>query len=187
MTKRITKKASEEEKIAPAHGVKEKTAAQEAKSPSQPLKTLYEREMERYRVFLQHGFDVAYKYYGFSLFHSLSNGEKVEILKKLGFEPKNPGDFYNLGCVAAKREDYAAARNYFEKTIELAADFEEAYYNLALTLESMGREKDAIRNWEIYNEFLDEDSSEALLVSQHIEELKGTSVEAKRTDPNKES
>jgi tetratricopeptide (TPR) repeat protein len=111
----------------------------------------------------------------------------VEILKKLGFEPKNPGDFYNLGCVAARREDYAAARNYFEKTIELAADFEEAYYNLALTLESMGREKDAIRNWEIYNEFLDEDSSEALLVSQHIEELKGTSVEAKRTDPNKES
>jgi tetratricopeptide (TPR) repeat protein len=181
MTKRITK-ASQEEKSAQGTSVKEKTTAQEEKSPSQPQKSLYEKEMERYRIFLQHGFDVAYKYYGFSLFHSLSNEEKVEILKKLGFEPKNPEDFYNLGCMAAKREDFAAARNFFEKTIALAADFEQAYYNLALTLESLGQDKDAIRNWEIYNEFLDEDSSDTLLVSQHIAELKGTKAESKGTE-----
>jgi len=187
MTKRATKKTSEDEKAAPPAGEEKKTATREEKPLSQSLKTLYEREMERYRVFLQHGFDVAYKYYGFSLFHSLSNEEKVDILKKLGFEPKNPEDFYNLGCMAAKKDDYRAARNFFEKTIELAADFEEAYYNLALTLENLGEENEAITNWEIYNEFLDEDSSEALLVSQHIEELKGPKPESKRTDSNKES
>jgi len=187
MTKKTSKKAAEEEKLAPSAKESGTTSSEQGKSAPQSLKNLYEREMERYRVFLEHGFDVAYKYYGFTLFHSLSNEEKVEILKKLGFEPKNPEDFYNLGCMSAKKEDYTAARNYFERTIELAADFEQAYYNLALTLERMGEEEAAIKNWEIYSEFLDEDSTEALLISQHLEELRGGKSESKRTDSNKES
>ena len=187
MTKRITKKAVEEQKVSAQAGEQGKNISEEGKSAHQPLKNLYEKEIERYRSFLEHGFDVAYQYYGFTLFHSLSNEEKVEILKKLGFEPRNPEDFYNLGCMAAKREDYAAARNYFEKTIGLAADFEEAYYNLAFVLENLEEEKAALENWGIYNEFLDEDSAEALLISQHIQELKGSLSGSKRTDSNEES
>lgn len=157
-------------------------SAKEALSAPFPQKNLHERELERYRVFLQYGFDVAYKYYGFSLFHSLFPEEKVEIMQKLGFKPKNPEDYYNLGCLAAQKEDYVSACKFFEKTIDMAADFEEAYFNLAITQENLGEEEDAIQNWEIYSEFLDEDSSEALLISQRIEELKAAHTVSKKKD-----
>ena len=160
----------------------EDDSAKEAPSTDLSQKNLYQRELERYHVFLQYGFDVAYKYYGFSLFHSLLPEEKVEIMQKLGFEPKNPEDFYNLGCLAAQKEDYVSAREYFEKTIDMAADFEEAYFNLAITKENLGEEEDAIQNWEIYSEFLDEDSSEALLISQRIEDLKAAQTVSKKKD-----
>ena len=162
-----------------------KVKAKEDTSSSKPAKSLYEKELDHYRMFLEHGFDTAYNYYGFSLFHSLSPEEKVEIFKKLGFEPKTPEDFYNLGCLSARDEDYQTARKFFEKTIDMAADFEEAYYNLALTLEKLGKDKAAIENWELYSEFLDDDSSEALLISQHLEELKGTKSIAKTKSSRK--
>jgi len=142
---------------------------------AQPQKNLYEREVERYRHHLQRGgFDAAYPMYGFTLIHSLQPEEKVDIFQKLGFDPKTPEDFYNLGCVAAKKEDFIKAREYFEQTIDLAPDFEEAYYNLAIVLENLGQESEAVEKWEIFCEFLDEDSTEATIVTQHLEELKKT-------------
>lgn len=157
-------------------------ASKETASALIEQKNLYEKEMEKYRIFLQYGFDVAYKYYGFSLFHSLTPEEKVDIMQKLGFEPRNPEDYYNLGCLAAQKGDFLNASKYFQKTIEIAADFEEAYYNLAITQENLGEEQDAIQNWEMYSEFLDEDSSEALLISQHIADLKTTQSSSKKKD-----
>ena len=148
--------------------------------PSQPPKSLYTMEIDRYRTFLKRGFNTAYKFYGFTLFHSLAPEEKVELFQKLGFEPKNPEDFYNLGCLAAQKEDYTTARDFFQKTLDVAADFEEAYYNLALTQEHLGDEKAAIHNWEMYNEFLDEDSSEAIVISEHLAELKAFKTETKK-------
>ena len=186
MSRKANKKSAEQDKKTAAEKT-EQTSAPESEGTSPPPKNLYEKEIERYRVFLQHGFDVAYKYYGFTLFHSLSNEEKVDIMQKLGFEPKNPEDFYNLGCLAAQNNDFNQARKYFEKTIELAADFEEAYFNLAMTHESLGNEKAAIENWEIYSEFLDEDSSEAIHISQHIDEIKSGKLETKPKDSDKES
>jgi len=171
-TQKTTKKSesTQKEKKSLAEDKKKKT--KEEAAPPQPQKNLYEKELERYRVFLQHGFEVAYKYYGFTLFHSLSPEEKVDIMQKLGFKPQNPEDYYNLGCLAAQNEDFKAARDYFQKTIELAADFEEAYYNLAITEEQLGNDEAALENWEIYSEFLDEDSPETLIISQHIDEIK---------------
>lgn len=150
--------------------------APEAEAQSaQPQKNLYEREVDRYRHYLQRGgFEAAYPMYGFTLIHSLQPEEKVEMFQKLGFDPKTPEDFYNLGCVAAKKEDFVKAREYFEKTIELAPDFEQAYYNLAIVLENLGLESEAAEKWEIFCEFLDENSSEATIVTQHLEELKKT-------------
>ncbi|MBN1899912.1 hypothetical protein JW926_01140 [Candidatus Sumerlaeota bacterium] len=160
----------------------QKDAPQKTEAASLAQKNLYEKELEKYRVFLQYGFDVAYKYYGFSLFHSLTAEEKVETMQKLGFEPRNPEDFYNLGCLAAQKDDYVNASKFFQKTIEMAPDFEEAYYNLAISQENLGEEKEAIENWETYSEFLEEDSSEALLISQRIEELKSSHTPAKKKD-----
>ena len=180
-TKKTSNKTEEVKATSEAKAVK---AVEESSHP-QPQKSLYDKEIERYRLFLQRGFDTAYKYYGFTLFHSLSPEEKVELFQKLGFDPQNSEDYYNLGCLAVTKEDYAVARNSFEKTIELAADFEEAYYNLALTQEKLGNDKAAIENWEIYNEFLEEDSSEALLISQHIDDLKATKTETETKSSSK--
>lgn len=140
--------------------------------PSLPQENLYKREMERYRTHLQRGFEPAYKIYGFTLFHSLMAEEKMDIIQQLGFKPKEPEDFFNLGCIAAKKDEYPKACEHFRKTIELAEDFEQAYYNLAICLEHLGEFKDAIENWKIYCEFLSEDSSEAPMIAKHIEELK---------------
>jgi tetratricopeptide (TPR) repeat protein len=163
-----SKQAPEERQKPAAEGKPREKETQ----PSQPQENLYKREMERYRAHLQRGFEQAYKIYGFTLFHSLLPEEKVEIFQQLGFEPKNPEDFFNVGCIAAKKEDYAKACEHFRKTIELAEDFEQAYYNLAICLEHLGELKDAIENWQIYYAFLNEDSSEALMIAKHIEELK---------------
>ena len=142
---------------------------------AQPQKNLYEREVDRYRHHLERGgFEAAYPMYGFTLIHSLQPEEKVELFQKLGFDPKTPEDFYNLGCVAAKKENFEKAREYFEKTIDLAPDFEQAYYNLAVVLENLGLESEAAEKWGIFCEFLDENSSEATIVTQHVEELKKT-------------
>ncbi len=170
-TKRKTK-SSKKTTTKDASSPQENTKAPADHTLSRPPKSLYEKEIDGYRAFLKRGFDTAYRFYGFTLFHSLSPEEKVGLFQKLGFEPKNPEDFYNLGCLAVKKGDYTTARDFFQKTLELAADFEEAYYNLALTQEHLDDEKAAINNWEIYNEFLDEDSSEAIVVSEHIAELK---------------
>ena len=150
----------------------EENAVAKPVKPAPPQKSLYDKEIDRYRLYLQRGFDTAFKYYGFTMFHSLSSEEKIELFKKLGFEPKNPEDFYNLGCLAASNENFKEARDFFQKTIEMAADFEEAYYNLALAQERLGEDQKAIDNWELYSEFLDEDSSESILVADHISELR---------------
>ena len=176
--KASTKKEASEEKTT-------ETPAAAEPSTSVPSKNLYEKEVERYRTFLKRGFDTAYKVYGFTLFHSLPPEEKVSLLHELGFEPKNPEDFYNLGCLAAQQGDFATASEYFQKTIELAADFEEAYYNLALVQENLGDENSAVKNWEIYVEFLDEDSSETVMVSEHIVELKAQIAEKKKKKKKK--
>jgi tetratricopeptide (TPR) repeat protein len=163
-----SKQESEERQKPAATGKSQETVSQ----PSLPQENLYKRELERYRTHLQRGFESAYKIYGFTLFHSLLPEEKVEIFQQLGFEPKNPEDFFNVGCIAAQKEDYTKACKHFRKTIELAEDFEQAYYNLAICLERLGEFNDAIENWKIYYAFLNEDSSEALMIAKHIEELK---------------
>lgn len=152
----------------------EQQTTAEEKPAQQPKRSLFSQEMDRYRNFLDRGFETASQYYGFTLFHSLTPEEKVKWFEDLGFEPENPEDFYNLGVMAAHKEEYDKAAEFFEKTISLAADFEQAYYNLALMLEKLGKEKAALEQWEVYYEFLDEDSSEAIKVHQHMEELKSS-------------
>ncbi len=151
----------------------EQTGAEGADAAArQSQKSLFESEMDRYRAYLERDFETASRYYGFTLFHSLTPEERVTLFREMGFEPQTAEDFYNLGCMAAKEENLAAAKGFFEKTIEIAADFEVAYYNLALTLEKMGDEPSAIEMWEAYVEFLDDDASEALMIAQHVDEMK---------------
>ena len=164
--------AKETKKSTKTKNKKDNAAEEKPEETRQQRRNLYDEEMQRYRSFLDRGFDKAYNHYGFTLFHSLSPEEKVNLFQELGFDPINPEDFYNIGCVAAQEEDYKKARKFFEKTIEAAADFEEAYHNLAIVLEKLGEMEKAREYWEIYNEFLDEDSSESLYVSQHLDELK---------------
>jgi tetratricopeptide (TPR) repeat protein len=60
-------------------------------------------------------------------------------------EPHNLND---LGVLKFYQGDYEAARQFFEKAIELDADFVEAYYNLALVEEKLGNKAIAIRKME---------------------------------------
>jgi tetratricopeptide (TPR) repeat protein len=108
---------------------------------------LLEGAVAKYRQNLDQDFDGSHARYGFTLFHSLKPHEKIQNLTRLGFEPRDGVDHYNLGCVAALQENFDLAVTHFEKALEEHPEFADAAQNLALALERGGRSEDARRQW----------------------------------------
>jgi tetratricopeptide (TPR) repeat protein len=152
---------------------KAKAATQpEEPQPSVTKKNLYESEIERYRATLSLDPDVALKRYGFTLYHSLQNREKIQLLRELGFALNQPEDDYNEGVLAYESGDYKRAKELFEKAYKAKDTLTCALYNLALTFEKLENTGKAITLWEQFLEHPKASEQNKANVEKHIKELK---------------
>jgi tetratricopeptide (TPR) repeat protein len=134
------------------------------------MSALLDRSVEQYRTEASEDVEKAQDRFGFTLFHSLAPEEKVLHLKKLGFEPRDAIDHYNLGCAEALQENFEAAIAHFEKALAEKPEMAEAVHNLALTLEKAGRMADAKSRWSKAME-LTRSSEERSQIESHIATL----------------
>jgi tetratricopeptide (TPR) repeat protein len=143
----------------------------EGESPEQQ-QNLYEQEVERYKAALNRDLEHAHKRYGFTLFHSLPGPDVVELRQKLGLMGDEATDIYNLGCVAAEKEDYAEAVARFKEAMKKAPELAEAEFNLAVALARSGDAAAAKAQFESYlkREALSEE--EIAAVGECVQELK---------------
>ena len=59
----------------------------------------------------------------------------------------------DLGVLKYKKEEWQEATEYFEATIQVNSDFTEAYYNLALAQNKLGKKQEAISTLDEYLKF----------------------------------
>jgi tetratricopeptide (TPR) repeat protein len=146
----------------------------EAPAPEEIIEPedLYEFELERYRASLKRDREQAMKRYGLTLFHSLDNCEKIEMLKELGFQLAEPEDDYNEGVVAYESGDYKRARELFEKAYKAKEDLISALCNLALTFEKLGNIDKAVNAWKQFLEHPKASKKDKAEVEKHLKELK---------------
>ncbi len=142
----------------------------EGESPEEQ-QNLYDQEVERYKAALNRDLEHAYKRYGFTLFHSLPGPDVVELRQKLGLMGDEASDIYNIGCLAAEKEDYPEAIARFKEALDKAPEFSEAEFNLAVALAKSGDAAGAKSQLESYlkREELTEDETAA--VEECLQEL----------------
>lgn len=136
--------------------------------PEEP--TLTEKLVEQFASAIDKDGKKAFGRWGFALFHSLSDEKAYAELIRLGFEPRDPLDFYNLGCHHAANENYSKAIDAFHQALKLDPEMAEAQYNLALAQEKAGDTGNARKTWNQYLEGC-EDTDEATEIKSHLTEL----------------
>ncbi|MCX7905476.1 MAG: tetratricopeptide repeat protein [Elusimicrobiales bacterium] len=85
-----------------------------------------------------------------SVYFSLGNISKAnEYAKKaINLDPKNPLYHHQLGLIKLYEEKIEDSQQSFEKAVSLKSDYQEAVLWNAITLELLGKEKLAIKNYE---------------------------------------
>jgi tetratricopeptide (TPR) repeat protein/peroxiredoxin len=87
--------------------------------------------------------------YGVVLFqHGYLDQAAAAFLEVVAAKPDDPDAYYNLGTLSLRRDDFAAARTYLEKTLKLRQNYPEAWNNLGMMAAQEGRPEEAIRNFE---------------------------------------
>ena len=119
----------------------------------------YDVEVNRYSSALDEDLPDAMKRYGFTLFHSLPFAEQLELGRKLGFEPRDAVDFYNLAGVEIEKEQYEAAAKLLQQALKADGQFADAAYNLAMCHEKMGNRSEAAKQWNRFLELSDDDTT----------------------------
>lgn len=133
---------------------------------------LYEKQLEQFRKLVRENAEEALNIFGLWYIHSLTPEEKMELYERLGFEPRQAQEFYNLGLRSALQGDYKQAESYFKKSLEENPEFNEAIYNLALTYEHLGNIKKSIELWQLYQERIGTQHPEYSTIRSHIRTLK---------------
>lgn len=133
----------------------------------------YDKEINKYKKTLKRDKDTAFKRYGFTVFHSLDDYEKIELKEELGFEAVDEQDFYNIATTAAVKGDYEKAKKFFEKALKSKKDFPNASFNLALTYAKLNDNKKAV---DLLKDYLKnvEDPFEKEEVEEFISELQNS-------------
>lgn len=131
---------------------------------------LYESELARYRETLRLDSEVALERYGMTLIHSLSPSERVLALKEMGNEITDAADYYNLGHMHAKDENYDEAINFFRRAIEIEPTLTDAIYNLAVCYQRVNLLPQAKSAWQSYHDAI-EDAEEKKQVKAHIQAI----------------
>lgn len=139
-------------------------------APADRAAALLQGALDKYRQNVTDDVDRAQVRYGFTLYHSLKPEEKVEHLQRLGFEPQDEIDHYNLGCAAALQENFDLAIDHFQKAVAAAPKMVQAHHNLALSLERAGRANEAKGSWAKVVE-LTEQTDERAAVEAHVATL----------------
>lgn len=139
---------------------------------------IYSKNLDDFRAALSRFPERAYGIYGLSLLYSLKPDEVAREKVRLGVQPKDPRDFYNLGVLASREERYDEALKMYQKSAELEGDFPELYYNMGLAYERLKQVSKAVDSYTRYAELARKDESEETrneirLVKNHIRELKG--------------
>ena len=70
----------------------------------------------------------------------------------LKYNKEMPFIYYNLGCAYLKDAQFAKAKTNFMKAISLKNNEKDFYYNLALTYKKMGKDKQAQKALDLYNQ-----------------------------------
>ena len=71
--------------------------------------------------------------YGVAMFQHGYLDQAVEsFLQVVAAKPDDPEGYYNLGTLSLRRNDFAQARQYLEKTLELRPNYPEAWNNLGM-------------------------------------------------------
>ncbi len=114
-----------------------------SKGNERPIETTGGEEMFRatvdaFRRNLQTNRDQALDRYGMTLYHSLPLDRRTVLGRELGFLKDDAITRYNLGIAAVSEENWTKAIEYFQKSLELDSDLNEALYNLALAKEKNG-------------------------------------------------
>ena len=133
---------------------------------------LYDQEVERYKAALNRDLEHAHKRYGFTLFHSLPGPDAVELRQKLGLMGDEATDVYNIGCLAAEKEDYAEAVARFKEAMKKAPEFAEAEFNLAVALAKSGGAAAAKAQFESYLKREELNEEEIAAAEECLQELK---------------
>ena len=69
----------------------------------------------------------------------------IEQLEKLlSVDPEDPFVYYGIGQEHAKQDSHELAIEFFDKTLELDANYCYAYYFKAISLKELGRQAEAI-------------------------------------------
>ncbi|MCX7011669.1 MAG: tetratricopeptide repeat protein [Candidatus Sumerlaeota bacterium] len=142
-----------------------------AEAEGQPSGNLYQEELRRYRMALNRGIDRAYRRYGFVLYHSLEGAEAVELRQKIGLPMEDALDAYNLGVVAAQKDEWAEAVRCFQQALAADSALADAEYNLALALEKKGDAAGARKRWNSYLKREDLSEADRGAVEAHVKEL----------------
>ncbi len=88
----------------------------------------------------------------------------------LAVHPDDPATHYNLGLIFARAKDYQKAIMHFEKVLQAEAHNVSALYNLATALARSGRQGEARRVIEKFEELKGQDQSSAPMGQQYMEE-----------------
>ncbi len=143
----------------------------EGESPEEQ-QNLYDQEVERYKAALNRDVEHAHNRYGFTLFHSLPGPDVVELRQKLGLMGAEATDVYNIGCLAAEKEDYSEGIARFKEAMKKAPEFSEAEFNLAVALAKSGDEAAAKKQFESYLKREELSEEETAAAEECLQELK---------------
>jgi tetratricopeptide (TPR) repeat protein len=138
--------------------------------PTETVADFYDHEVDRYSAALDEDLEDAMQRYGFTLFHSLPFTKQLELGRKLGFEPRDAVDFYNLAGVEIEAERYEAAIKLLQQALKADGQFADAAYNLALSHERLGNRGEAAKQWNRYLELTEDDASRQQ-VQAHLAEM----------------
>jgi Flp pilus assembly protein TadD/peroxiredoxin len=87
--------------------------------------------------------------YGVAMFQHGYLDQAVEsFLQVVATKPNDPDAYYNLGTLSLRRNDFAQARQYLEKTLALRPNYPEAWNNLGMMAAQEGHPEDAIQSFQ---------------------------------------
>jgi TolA-binding protein len=96
----------------------------------------------------------------------------MEWYNKIELEKiKDPVVLYNVGTIYYNNSKFEEALKYYQKSVEVQEDFLDGLYQLGLTYLAMGRNAEAITQFETYLKF-DPDSSRSAQVKNFLDYLK---------------
>jgi tetratricopeptide (TPR) repeat protein len=113
-----------------------------------------------------------------NLYSKNYDGAIEEFELSLKYNPHSPSTLNNIGFAYFDKGDIDSALEYQARALEADSEFANAYYGLALVLESRGDTDGALVNWKEFLKRIEPGSKWAQKAETHIKKLeKGTEAE----------